>query len=154
MFTALRKNIASLLTAVTIVVVPVVAPIAVLADGTTTNNIADIQNCLAGGTTLQITAGGTCANAADTTKSGADNVNHIITVMVNIFSAIVGVIAVIMIIYGGVKYITSGGDSGNVGSAKNTIIYAVIGLVVVALAQFIVQFVLNKVNNTATTTGA
>jgi len=58
---------------------------------------------------------------------------------------VVGIVSVIMIIYGGFKYISSGGDSGNVQSAKNTIIYAVIGLVVVAMAQFIVQFVLNKV---------
>jgi hypothetical protein len=50
-----------------------------------------------------------------------------------------------MIIFGGFKYITSGGESGNVTSAKNTIIYAVIGLVIVAFAQFIVQFVLGKI---------
>jgi hypothetical protein len=56
-------------------------------------------------------------------------------------------VAVIMIIVGGLKYITSGGDSNNVSSAKSTIIYAIIGLVVVALAQFIVQFVLNKVTS-------
>ena len=52
-----------------------------------------------------------------------------------------------MIIYGGMRYITSGGDSGKITSAKNTIIYALIGLVVVALAQFIVKFVLNKVTS-------
>jgi len=59
---------------------------------------------------------------------------------------IVAVIAVIMIIIGGVRYITSGGDSGNVTNAKNTILYAIIGLVVVALAQILVKFVLNKVS--------
>jgi hypothetical protein len=73
-------------------------------------------------------------------------VNEIIKLVINIFSLIVGVIAVIMIIIGGLKYITSGGDSGNVSGAKNTIIYAVVGLVVVALAQFIVRFVLEKVS--------
>ena len=51
-----------------------------------------------------------------------------------------------MIIYGGFRYVTSGGDSGHVSSAKNTIIYAIVGLVVVALAQFIVQYVLNQVS--------
>jgi hypothetical protein len=50
-----------------------------------------------------------------------------------------------MIIWGGLRYITSGGDSAKITSAKNTIIYALIGLVVVALAQFIVKFVLAKV---------
>ena len=49
-----------------------------------------------------------------------------------------------MIIYGGFRYITSGGDSGKVTGAKNTIIYAVIGLVIVVLAQVIVKFILDK----------
>jgi hypothetical protein len=49
-----------------------------------------------------------------------------------------------MIIWGGFKYITSGGDSNNVSGAKNTIIYAIIGLVIVALAQLIVHFVISQ----------
>ncbi len=73
-----------------------------------------------------------------------DKLNELVTQIVNIFSVVVGIVAVIMIILGGFKYITSGGDSGNVTGAKNTILYAIIGLVVVALAQFIVKFVLGK----------
>lgn len=80
-----------------------------------------------------------------TDEAAGDKLNGIIRLIVNIFSLIVGVIAVIMIIIGGLKYITSGGDSGNISGAKNTILYAVVGLVVVALAQFVVRFVLNKV---------
>src|SRR5580704_13070259 len=64
--------------------------------------------------------------------------------VVNFFSVIVGAISVIMIIYGGFRYITSGGDSGRVGNAKNTLIYAVVGLFIVALAQLIVHFVLSQ----------
>jgi hypothetical protein len=60
-------------------------------------------------------------------------------------------VAVIMIIYGGFRYITSGGDSNRVGSAKNTLIYAIIGLIIVALAQLIVHFVLSTTGNTVTT---
>lgn len=71
-----------------------------------------------------------------------DNVNNLITSIINIFSAIVGVIAVIMIVYGGFRYITSGGDSGKISSAQQSIIYAIVGLIVVALAQVIVRFVL------------
>lgn len=78
-------------------------------------------------------------------ESQGDTVLGIIPRVINIFSIVVGVIAVIMIIIGGLKYITSSGDSGNVTSAKNTILYAVIGLVVVALAQIIVRFVLTEV---------
>jgi uncharacterized membrane protein len=71
-------------------------------------------------------------------------VSGLLRTVINVFSWIVGVIAVIMIIVGGLKYITSGGDSGNVSSAKNTILYALVGLVIVALAQFIVRFVLGQ----------
>jgi hypothetical protein len=56
-----------------------------------------------------------------------------------------------MIIYGGFRYITSGGESGSISSAKNTILYAIIGLIIVALAQFIVKFILAKATGTATT---
>ena len=66
--------------------------------------------------------------------------------IVNILSIVVGVVAVIMIIYGGFRYITSGGESGSVSGAKNTLIYAIVGLVIVALAQFIVHFVLDNIS--------
>ena len=72
------------------------------------------------------------------------NLDDTITTIVNVLSTVTGVIAVIMIIIAGYRYITSGGASDKVTSAKNTILYAIIGLVVVALAQVIVRFVLNK----------
>ncbi len=86
---------------------------------------------------------GTAACAATAANTNT-RFNTIVRTIVNLFSLIVGIIAVIMIVYGGFKYITSGGDSGNVTGAKNTILYAIIGLVIVALAQFIVRFVLGK----------
>jgi hypothetical protein len=79
-----------------------------------------------------------------TNQSEDDSINKIIKAIINIFSLVVGFVSVIMIIVGGFKYITSGGDSGNVTGAKNTIMYAIIGLVIVALAQVIVRFVLTK----------
>lgn len=105
---------------------------------------ATIGDCLAQGSDLNTSGGGANCNAGGTSE-GAGKIQDIVTTIINIFSIIVGIVAVIMIIYGGFKYITSGGDSGNITSAKNTIVYAIIGLVVVALAQFIVQFVLEKV---------
>lgn len=88
--------------------------------------------------------GATSTDITDTNcnaEAGTSTINNIIKQVVNIFSLVVGVVAVIMIIVGGLKYITSGGDSSSVSSAKNTILYAIIGLVIVALAQFIVRFV-------------
>lgn len=72
-------------------------------------------------------------------------VDKAVAVAIDTFSWIVGVASVIMIMVGGFKYVTSSGDSNSVNSAKNTILYAVVGLVVIALAQVIVRFVLNKV---------
>jgi len=101
---------------------------------------ADLTQSLCGGTGLTLAAdGATCVNS-DSEKT----VNSTISLALNIFSAIVGIIAVVMIIVGGVKYITSQGESANITSAKNTILYALVGLVVVALAQVIVRFVLDR----------
>src|SRR5665811_850627 len=94
------------------------------------------------------TAGAGCGTAG---TSGTTDLSGIASKIVNIFSIIVGIVAVLMIIYGGFKYITSGGDSGNVSGAKNTLIYAIIGLIIVALAQIIVHFVINTA--TSSTTG-
>jgi len=55
---------------------------------------------------------------------------------------IVGIIAVIMLIIGGIKYVVSGGDSKKVTDAKNTVLYAIIGLVISFLAFAIVNFVI------------
>jgi cytochrome bd-type quinol oxidase subunit 2 len=82
------------------------------------------------------------------TAGANSKINSILKTVINLFSLIVGVVAVIMIIVGGLRYITSGGESSNVSTAKNTIIYAIVGLVIVALAQFIVHYVLGKVTGT------
>lgn len=83
--------------------------------------------------------------SSDCTPGAGPKVEDAITAAIDLLSIVVGVIAVIMIIVGGLKYIMSSGDSNNINSAKNTILYAIIGLVVVAFAQIIVKFVLNKV---------
>jgi len=69
-------------------------------------------------------------------------VNKIIQTIVNILLYVLGAIAVIMIVVGGIRYATSNGDASGIKSAKDTILYAVIGLVVAMLAWAIVNFVL------------
>lgn len=66
-----------------------------------------------------------------------------IKTIANILLFILGAIAVIMIIIGGIKYATSNGDSSSITSAKNTILYSVIGLIVALLAYAIVNFILD-----------
>lgn len=84
-------------------------------------------------------------NPEDEGCGAADGtVNAVIRVVINILSIIAGLIAVIMIIVSGLKYITSQGDSNQISSSKKSLIYAILGLVVVAFAQIIVKFVVAK----------
>lgn len=62
----------------------------------------------------------------------------------NVLLFIIGAISVIMLIIGGIRYVVSGGDAGAVTSAKNTILYAVVGIVVAILAYAVVNFVITS----------
>jgi Type IV secretion system pilin len=76
---------------------------------------------------------------------GSDSqLSSVIKTAIEILSAVGAIAAIITIIVGGIRYITSGGDAANVSSAKNTILYALVGLIVVAFAQIIVRFVLER----------
>lgn len=79
----------------------------------------------------------------DSCDKNKDRIVNIIGDITRLISYFAGVIAVIMVIVAGFKYITSGGDSAKVTSAKNTLIYALIGIAVAVLAQFIIQFVIS-----------
>lgn len=68
----------------------------------------------------------------------------IFTTIVNVFLFIIGAVSVLMIIYGGIRYTISGGDAKNVTAAKDTVLYAVVGLVVAIMAYAIVNFVVNQ----------
>ena len=80
---------------------------------------------------------------------GSDAANTIslgdrIKTIVNVMLYVLGAIAVIMIVIGGIRYTTSNGDSSGITGAKNTILYAIVGLVVAILAYAIVNFVLTS----------
>lgn len=95
---------------------------------------------------LQLEQDGTC-----TQESGGSGITGVLKTVIGILSLIVGVISVIMIIIGGIKYATSQGDSAATSSAKNTVIYAVVGLVIAAISQFIVRFVLVRLDESKST---
>lgn len=148
--TYLSKIIITLVTALllTVAVTSVVAPQA---------GAQNIKSNLCGGADLSLSQDEAKCSGKDLNGDGQvteserdgtyaeDKLNKLITQIINVLSVIIGIVAVIMIIWGGFKFITSSGDSGNVSSAKNTVIYAIVGLIIVALAQVIVRFVLNKV---------
>lgn len=74
----------------------------------------------------------------------ASGVSRAIRDAVEILSIIAGAAGLIAIIWAGFKYITSGGDSGKISNAKNTLIYALIGLAIAAVAQILVNFVITE----------
>lgn len=76
-------------------------------------------------------------------KQATQSPTAIIKIIVNILLFIVGVISVIMIIVGGIRYTTSAGNSSAVTSAKNTILFAIVGLLVSFFAYAIVNWLLN-----------
>ena len=90
-----------------------------------------------------VTGGVNCAQT-DNTPESLFEADGVFTTIINVLLFIIGAISVIMLIIGGIRYTVSGGDSGAVTSAKNTILYAIIGLVVAFLAFAIVNFVLTS----------
>lgn len=72
---------------------------------------------------------------------GQPTLGEQIETVVNVLLFVLGAIAVIMIVIGGIRYATSNGDSGSIKTAKDTILYAVIGLIVAIMAYAIVNFV-------------
>lgn len=85
-------------------------------------------------------------NDSSVCKSSADSLNGVITTVVNTLLFFVGIVSVVVIIIGGIMYTSSAGDSASVTKAKNTILYAVVGLVVAFMAYAIVNWVLVMFN--------
>ena len=92
-----------------------------------------------------------CLTDAEAAKQTAENVGggisikRVLEVALYLLSFVAGVIAVVMIIIAGLRYITSQGSSEATAGARNTIIYAVIGIAVVVLSQVIVRFVVSRI---------
>jgi predicted permease len=126
----------------------VAAPAALPSTAAFALDCTGVPNKVAGGADQAATGGQgqiACTTPGDT--AAGDALNKLAQKVVNIFTIIVGAASVIMIVYGGFRYITSGGSSERVGAAKNTLIYAIIGLIIVGLAQILVHFVLSQAAN-------
>lgn len=102
-------------------------------DGATVSAVCDMSN-------PSVSSGADCArgNGQPSQLVGDGGVFNRIT---SILLFIVGAVAVVMLIFGGIRYIVSGGDQANVTAAKNTILYAIIGIIIALLAYAAVKFV-------------
>ncbi len=87
---------------------------------------------------------GSTVNAGDCDNGSGKSIPKIMSTVIDVFSWVVGVLAVIFAIFAGFLYVTSGGEQSKIKTAKDTLLYVVIGLVVVAFSQLIVKFVISK----------
>ena len=98
----------------------------------------DIQQNLCGGANLQLTPGDCEGDEAET------QLDNTLRNAINLFSIAAGIASVIMLLYAGFRYIVSGGSAEGVKGARSAITYVIIGIVIVALSQIIVRFVLDR----------
>ena|SRR5687768_849901 len=87
---------------------------------------------------------GSNADAAVCKAQSEDSATGMIKIVINILLFIIGIIAVIMIIVGGIRYTLSNGNASSVKEAKDTILYAVVGLIIAMMAYAIVNFVVGR----------
>ena len=79
-------------------------------------------------------------------SNNANAFSNFIESIINLLLFVIGAVAVIMIIIGGIRYVTSNGDASQTKAARDTILYAIVGLVVAIMAYAIVNFVLNSLD--------
>lgn len=127
------KKITSAIAVFALVVAGALAPVAP----------ASAQSCDVNG---GIQGGINCADPNDGNGQDLFGSGSIFTTIVNTMLFIIGAISVIMLIYGGIRYTTSGGNATSVTAAKNTIMYAIIGLVIAFLAFAVVNWVLGSLS--------
>ena len=137
------KNYLTVLFSLFVISVPILMPVSSMA-ACTDNITQNINNGVNQATGNNSTCG---------TTSLSTGITSIAVKVVNILSVLVGIVAVIMIIFGGFRYITSGGESGSVSGAKNTLLFAIVGLVIVALAQVIVRWVIGTSSSISSPAG-
>lgn len=135
-------------TATVLLVLPFYSPVvsAEAPSGDITGS-APTQSVCEGGLNSELNNSAICQGAqqgSDTTKNPIIGPNSIMAKVVEIIVFLVGALSVIMIVVGGFRYVVSGGDSNATKGAKDTILYALIGLVVALFAQGLVSFVLTR----------
>ncbi|MFZ2545318.1 MAG: pilin [Candidatus Saccharimonadales bacterium] len=136
----LQRIIASLIIVTGLVMTTVAIPVGAL-------NIYEKGCSGSSAPTVKGATGSSAGGAAICGAKDQDNVPDILKNVVNTILFVLGMVAVIMIVIGGIRYTTSNGEAGSIKGAKDTILYAVVGLVVAILSYAIVNFVLGRFTN-------
>ena len=106
--------------------------------------VTNVSAQLFNGATKEACKGAQLSDGGANCGNEGQKANKTLERIINLLTVIVGIVAVVMIIVNGFRFITSGGDANAVAAARNGLIYAIVGLVVVALAQVIVRFIINR----------
>ena len=125
----------AMVSAMTLVAFSAMAPIYAV-NTTTTATKCDNEAGLDGAVNT-----GCAVGKGQSTKGLFDN-DGIVRTVINTMLFIVGLLSVIMLIYAGIRYVTAHGDKSQVEGAKNTMIYAIVGLVIAIVAYAIVNWVI------------
>lgn len=99
---------------------------------------------LSGSVSAQVSEGINTATTSEMKGKSIDGDKGLIKTVVNVLLWAVGILSVIMIIFSGFRYITSAGDASKTKSARSTLIYSVVGLIVAIMAWAIVNMVINR----------
>lgn len=94
---------------------------------------------------ISVTSGPCTSSSSAPCKAGGSDIATIIGSVISLLLFVAGMIAVLVIVVGGIRYITSDGDPGAAGKAKNTVIYALVGLVIAISSYAIVNFVVGRI---------
>ena len=109
-------------------------------------------NCNPGDPNTSIADGAACAKSRSQPTTLFEGNTSVFNRITSILLFVVGAIAVIMLIIGGIRYVVSGGQKEKVTNAKNTILYALVGLLIAIFANAIIQFILGAALGTGNTT--
>ena len=99
---------------------------------------------LSGSVSAQVSKGIDTATTSEMKGKSIDGDDGLIKTVVNVLLWAVGILSVIMIIFSGLRYITSAGDASKTKSAQSTLTYSVVGLIVAIMAYAIVNMVINR----------
>ena len=99
---------------------------------------------LPGSASAQVSEGINTATTSEMKGKSIDGDNGLIKTVVKVLLWAVGILSVIMIIFSGLRYITSAGDASKTKSAQSTLTYSVVGLIVAIMAYAIVNMVTNR----------
>lgn len=99
---------------------------------------------LSSNVSAQVSDGIGAATTSEMEGRKIDGDSGLVKSVVNILLWVIGILSIIMIIFSGIRYVTSAGDASKTKAAQNTLIYSVVGLIVAIMAWAIVDLVVNK----------